>query len=332
VLRFPENATSSAKADCAHAIDRGKRGKILRIASLIKITLLLATVFILPNHAFGQEAQQETELVISQSNSASVAKSKSVLGLKWNPYSKPANSATPSAPQDDSNGWHFESAPYLWAAALKGDLRVRNTTTQVDASFSDLFEQLDFAIATQFEAIKGRWRLILDENYMNLGTTGSGPLGRRTVGVEPTLNFFEFGGSYELVSVPNKEATADKPLPPVFSMEIGGGGRYTHFGLGLEPQNAAPVEASRNLVDAFFSNRFKFRPHPAVTLIGKYTVGGGGSHDAETVTGLVDLRFRKNMSVWFGYQYMHMDADQSDNVIGFNGSMRGLILGATLRK
>jgi hypothetical protein len=135
------------------------------------------------------------------------------------------------------------------------------------------------------------------------------------VKVEPTLNFFEFVGSYEPVSIPNKQATADQPLPPIFSIEVLAGARYTHFGLGLEPENASKVEGSRNLLDAFFGNRFKYRPHPAVTLIGKYTVGGGGSNDAETVTGVVDLRFRKNMSFWVGYQYLHMNADQSANVV-----------------
>ena len=232
-------------------------------------------------------------------------------------------------PPDDPDAWHFEVAPYIWAAALEGDLRVRNTTTHVDASFSDLFKQLDLALATRFEAKKGRWALMLDENYMNLGTTGTGPLGRRTVKVEPTLNFLEFAGSYEVVSVPNKESTE---LPAVFSVEVLGGARYTHFGLGLEPENLAPVEGSRNLIDAFFGNRFKYRPRPAVTLIGKYTVGGGGSNNAETVTGLVDYRFRKSISLWGGYQYLHKNADKPSNVVGFNGSLRGVILGVGIHK
>ena len=303
---------------------------ILRLA---KSALLVTAIFLVANNVFGQEAQQETEqtTLSSVANESLTVKSSSTFNFKWNPYSKSVEVTRP-APQADSNGWRFEVSPYLWAAALEGDLRVRNTTTNVESSFSDLLKQLDFAFATRFEAKKGRWRLMLDENYMNLGTTGSGPLGRRTVEVEPTLNFFEFGGSYEVVSIENDESTSDKPLPPIFSVEILGGGRYTHFGLGLEPQNAEEVEASRNLVDAFVGNRFQYRPRPAVTLIGKYTVGGGGSNDTETVTGLVDLRFRKSLSVWFGYQYLHMNSDQSSNTVGFNGSLRGLILGATLHR
>jgi hypothetical protein len=80
----------------------------LRISKLIKLTLLLVSAFLLANNAFAQ-----------------------------------ASASAPSTSQADSKAWHFEIAPYLWAAALKGDLRVRNTSTHVDASFSDLFKQLD---------------------------------------------------------------------------------------------------------------------------------------------------------------------------------------------
>jgi len=210
--------------------------------------------------------------------------------------------------------------------------RVRNTTSHVDSSFSDIFKQLDFAFATTFEANKGRWRILLDENYVNLGTIGSGPLGRRTVEVEPTLNFLEFGASYAPVVIANKEGSAGQPLPPVFSLEIIGGGRFTHFGLGLEPSNSAHVEGSRNLVDVFIGNRAKVRPHPAVTISGKYKVGGGGSEFTWTAEGLVDFRFRKNMSTWGGYRVLDMDANKSSNTIGFDGQMRGLIFGMTIDK
>ena len=126
--------------------------------------------------------------------------------------------------------------------------------------------------------------------------------------------------------------SANQPLPPTFSLEILGGGRYTHFGLGLEPSNGNNVEGSRNFVDAFIGNRIKVRPHPAVTLSGKYTVGGGGSNFTWTLEGLVDFKFRKSLSAWGGYRVMDMNADQSSNVIGFDGQMRGLIFGMTIHK
>ena len=235
---------------------------------------------------------------------------------------------TSPAPSNDPDGWRFEMAPYIWLAGLEGNLRVRNNTVRIDSSPSDLVEQLDFAFATKFEAGKGKFKFILDENYVNLGATGVGPLGQVT-DVQPTLNIFEFGGSYAPIVIPNKDSTSSTPLPPTFSLEIIGGGRYTHFGLGIDRPNLS-AEGSRNIVDAFIGNRFKVRPHPAVTLIGKYTVGGGGSHFAWSAAGLVDLRWKPGFSLWGGYQVLDMDADQASNTIGFNGRLRGLIMGVTL--
>lgn len=231
----------------------------------------------------------------------------------------------------DPDKWSFEIAPYVWAAGIKGDLRVRNTTAHVDASFSDIFHQLDFTFATQVEAIKERWRLLLDENYINLGTTGTGPLGQ-TTDIQPTLNFFEVAGSYAPVIIANKHSTASESLPPVFSLEVLGGLRYTHFGLGLTRAGDPGVEGSRNLVDFFGGGRFKIRPHPKVTLIEKFTLGGGGSNFAWTFSSLVDYRFRKCLSAWGGYQVLSMDADDPSNVIGFDGQLRGLIFGMTIHK
>jgi hypothetical protein len=284
----------------------------------------------------------------AQQNSNSVTGIKETTAAKGNEASTPASDdSTESAdlkkhatgsfqkswrPQADSDDdWHFEIAPYLWAAALKGDLRVRNSTARVDASFSDIFHNLDFSFATRVEAGKKRWRVLIDENYVNLGTTGTGPLGE-TIDVQPTLNFFEVAGSYELATIRNKNSTANEPLPPTLSLEVLGGLRYTHFGLGLQRGTNPAVEGSRNLVDFFAGNRVKVRPHPAFTIIGKYTLGGGGSHFAWTVSALGDFRFRRNMSAWGGYQVLDMDADQASNTVGFNGKLQGLIFGLSFYK
>jgi hypothetical protein len=201
----------------------------------------------------------------------------------------------------------------------------------VGASFRDIFNQLDFVFVTHFEAVKKRWRVLIDENYINLGVTGTGPLGEST-NVQPTLNFFELGGSYAPIVIHNKHSTASEPLPPVFSLEVLGGVRYTHVGLGLQRAGNAGVEGNRNLVDFFAGNRFKIRPRPKVTLVEKYTLGGGGSSFAWTFTSLVDYSFRKCFSAFGGYHVVNMNADDPSNVVGFNGQLRGLVFGMTIHK
>lgn len=239
----------------------------------------------------------------------------------------------PRGPQAfDPENWQFEIRPYIWLAGLYGTLRVNNTTAEVGQDSASVIGMLDFAAAAQVEAIKGNWRIMLDQNYANLGTTGTGPLGLVTLDVQPTINIFEFAASYTVAKIANKNATVSEPLPPVFTAEVLGGGRFFHLGLGLQANNNPPQEGSRNLVGPFVGNRFKVSPHKAVTVIGKYTVGGSGagSNFAWSADALMDLRLKKGFSLGGGYRWLGMNADNPNNRIGFDGTMRGLILTMTL--
>ena len=251
---------------------------------------------------------------------------------KPNPTRVASKTTLVAVPQADDEVWRFEIRPYIWFAGIDGTLRVGNLTAETGRDSSDILGVLDFAAAGQLEAIKGRWRVMIDENYVNLGTTGTGPLGNISVDVEPTLNIFEAGGSFTAVTVNNKKATAAEPLPPVFSAEILGGVRWFHLGLGLEPSVGNPVEGSRNFFGPFVGNRFKVSPHKAVTLIGKYTVGGSGagSNFAWSAEGLVDLRLKKGFSVGGGYRALGMNTDEPSNRVGFNGTLKGLLFTLTL--
>src|ERR1044071_1536982 len=217
----------------------------------------------------------------------------------------PVTASPPQAAEDDET-WHYEVRPYLWTAGIYGDLRVNNTTAQTGKGSTSVLGMLDFAAAAQVEAIRGRWRLMFDENYVNLGTTGTGPGGNVTLDVQPTMNIFEAGGSYTAVTVRNKKATVTNPLPPIFRAEILGGVRWFHLGLGLRANNNPPVEGSRNLVGPFVGSRLKVSPHKAVTLIGKFTVGssGAGANLAWSGEGLIDLRLKKTFSLAGGYRVL----------------------------
>lgn len=306
--------------------------------------MVFATLLLFATSGFSQEVSGSTQngtpqaAVTSNDTVGSAATtsplkvqpSKSNLSLFTKAVETPGFPRKPQA--SDPENWQFEIRPYIWLAGLYGTLRVNNTTAQVGQDSASVLGMLDFAAAAQVEAIKGNWRIMLDENYANLGTTGTGPLGLVTVDAQPTINIFEFGASYTVVRVPNKNATATDPLPPVFTAEVLGGGRFFHLGLGLQANNNPPQEGSRNLVGPFIGNRFKVSPHKAVTLIGKYTVGGSGagSNFAWSADALMDLRLKRGLSLGGGYRWLGMNADQPSNRVGFNGTMRGIIFTMTL--
>jgi hypothetical protein len=312
------------------------------IVTSLKTLATSITLLFFSAIAFGQEvstsASNVTRNTAGLSNTTSGSATSTPPG-KWQPrhsaltkQTKNVVSAGSATSPIATEGWQLEIRPYVWLAGIHGQLRVRNTTADTSKSSSNVLGMLDFAAAAQVEAIKGPWRLMFDENYVNLGTTGTGPFGNVSVKVEPTMNIFEFGGSYTAVAVPNKKASATNPLPPIFTAEILGGGRFFHLSVGLEPSNAAAVEGSRNLVGPFIGNRFKVSPNKALTLIGKYTVGGSGagSNFAWSAEGLVDLRLKKGFSIGGGYRVLGINADQPSNTVGFDGQLRGLILTMTL--
>lgn len=50
--------------------------------------------------------------------------------------------AAPASAQTSSEGWQFAVGPYLWASGMDGTLSIGNQEQEVDASFSDIIDNL----------------------------------------------------------------------------------------------------------------------------------------------------------------------------------------------
>ena len=44
-----------------------------------------------------------------------------------------------------SDKWQFTVSPYLWALSLRGDVTVKGIESEADMSFSDIWDNLNFA-------------------------------------------------------------------------------------------------------------------------------------------------------------------------------------------
>ncbi len=58
----------------------------------------------------------------------------------------------PAQANQESDQWQFEISPYLFATSLDGTTGADGVTADVDASFDDLFDNLDSAFMFMFEA------------------------------------------------------------------------------------------------------------------------------------------------------------------------------------
>ena len=76
------------------------------------------------------------------------------------------------AAAQESKDWEFRIVPYIWGAGIQGDVGIGRLPAQgVEASFSDIWNNLEIAGMAAFEARKGRWGVLVDAIYIDLGDT-----------------------------------------------------------------------------------------------------------------------------------------------------------------
>ena len=93
------------------------------------------------------------------------------------PHGSLSQAAAP-APEPTGDEWTVGIAPYVWAAGLDGSLSVKNADIDVNMSFSDILDDLNYSLQGIVEARKGLWTWMVDNTYMSLtadGTLSPGP-------------------------------------------------------------------------------------------------------------------------------------------------------------
>ena len=73
-----------------------------------------------------------------------------------------------------ADGWEYSLTPYVWATGVDGTVGVApdedgGITVDVDASFSDILDNLETAIPIHFEAKAPVWTLIAEVNFVSIG-------------------------------------------------------------------------------------------------------------------------------------------------------------------
>ncbi len=81
------------------------------------------------------------------------------------------------AEEATSDEWVFRAAPYFWATSLEGDVATISgiPPADVDASFSDIWDNLDMALMGYAEARHGRFGVGADLIYFDPSADGDGP-------------------------------------------------------------------------------------------------------------------------------------------------------------
>lgn len=92
--------------------------------------------------------------------------------------------------------WEFSLAPYLWASGMDGTLGIGDQEQEVEASFSDILDNLELALMGHFDMRNESWVLASDLIYVDLGQKTEVEQGTVTAGLDMTI--VELLGGYRV--------------------------------------------------------------------------------------------------------------------------------------
>jgi hypothetical protein len=293
----------------------------------LSITLILATAGAISVTAQTQAESSSTSTATTASSTITSTgrEAKTVETVRASVPSVPTTSPETPVPQTaDPDKWQFQFSPYFWLAGLHGTGGTANRTTEVDESFSDVFDALNFAFMATFEARKGRFVSLTDLEYVSVSDEEAtpGPL-FSTVDAGFKTFIFDQEVGYRLFDDPEKGA----------SLDVLGGVRVWHvstdfeFGAGILP--ATRIEASRNWVDGVGGLRGKMALSPKMFLTGKFDLGGGGSNFTWQIFAGAGYNITPKIALILGYRVL--DVDYNKNNFVFDMNQRGPILGIGFR-
>ncbi len=205
-----------------------------------------------------------------------------------------AQAATPG-----EAGWNYGLIVYGWGTGLSGDLGPNIKQFEVHASTSDILSNLDFAAMAHFEAHNGKWGILVDPIYANLGKTveSQGRRLERTIDLNLEASVLGVAGSYQITKSP------DAGLDFTF------GGRYTGLSADITPRRLPAFHASYSWVDPVVGLMGSVKMSKAWTFGYRADIGGFGVGSDLTWSGALtfDAKVSKAVSITFGYVALYND-------------------------
>jgi len=220
-----------------------------------------------------------------------------------------------------SSDWQFAFAPYLFASGISGTVGARGQVIEIDASFGNVFENLDLGLMGTFEARKGKLIFVSDLIWTKMSAERDTPgdlFSTAKIGVN--LFIFDPEVGYRVVE------------KPAGSLDVLGGVRIwsvennLNFTTGILPGFdvsqrktwAAPVVGLHGILNL----------SPKFYLTSKADIGGGiGADFTGQFFGGAGFRVKPNIALIGGYRYLRVEYDDDSGFI-FDTSMSGLLFGA----
>lgn len=232
---------------------------------------------------------------------------------------------TPEVQQTPTEGgWTFSFAPYFWAAGLSGETaQFGLPAVDVDASFSDIFDHLEFGAMAIGEARNGRYSIFADVMYTKISGQAGTPRGVLATDVELTSETFAglLGAGYSVIDsdVARLDLVAGLRL---WSVE-----NELSFHGGVLDGRTRSDQAT--WVDGLAGFRGTYSFTPEIYLTGWGFVGAGGADLDWDVAAAIGYRFNDSISAIAGYRALGVD--YSNDGFVFDVTQQGPMLGLSVR-
>ena len=195
-------------------------------------------------------------------------------------------------PEGQGRGWDFILTPYVWAVGQEGSVEIGRASGNVDASFGDILDSLDFGgmLALEFGQTGSNLRMLLDGMYMRTKEDIRGG------DVESTQEVYEIDTAWRM----DKRYTVDTLV----------GFRYTSIDSDITLPNTF-IGARASWVDPVIGARGSVPLFDKLSLDLRGDIGGFGLGSNFTTKLEADLSWRAFdwLSASVGWRYMKVDYD-----------------------
>lgn len=220
----------------------------------------------------------------------------------------------------DSN-WDFEITPYLWAVGQSGETGNALVTSDFDASFSDIFNNLDMAFLLDFEAQNDTWGIKADTVYMNVAAEGEMAFTSIGPGINAELDIKEtvFSGTIF--------------FKPVKALELHAGARYVDLDNTLNLEGRGPVGLANKTslgdswTEAIVGAKYTLAITEKLNLVGYGDIGGwsGKSDSMYQLSANLEYQMTDLLNIKAGYRVLDVDYDTRDFI--FDAKTEGVVIG-----
>lgn len=254
------------------------------------------------------------------------------LSLSTTPQSMDAAPPAQAAPAADDDNWHLTTRFGIWGVSLNGTIGAGRAEKDVDASFSDLMENANFASSPGIEVSKDRWTLMfngfltqLEDSKSFSRTMINGQVVQGDVDTKVDLDIADLALAYRLFDIPLGDQGMRLSLSPAVGV------RYTYLSAEIDPSRLPSRSGDQDWWDPYIGARVNLKITDSLAWRTDASWGGWGIGCDTTwlVQSMLDWRFTDSWELNVGYRALYQN--YNDNGVKWDMTMQGPWIGVSKR-